>query len=483
MEVGNAIAKGMVMNMIRKPILVGGLGVSLLLWLGGSTYGFLMEDGSDILMSLMLLGGGLWWLRGKGKTSPKTVIKPTPQTITIAAVEKAIAQTQATLNQLETEDSSNVASFTAQLATLTATPSASQLLQGQIIGTAGVGKTSLSNYLEQTSSPIAWQENSVDAITVETDLLLWLISGDLTASELAQLQTLRHNAHHILLLLTKQDQQPSQDRDALIQLVQDRVQDWVLPENVIAIAAAPQPIRVRRHQADGQMVESTTTPEPQLAALDARLGNLVQPDAIAALHRATQWRRLRQLKTAIRDQLNQVRRDRARPIVEQYQWLAAGTAIANPVAALDLVATVAINAQMMLDLAQIYRCQLSLDQAQVAVREVGELLVKLGAVELSTQTLAHLGKSTPLTYLAGGAIQGVSAAYLTRIVGLSLVDYFAEQDPLQPPSTTLNFSRLGDIMGKWLQQTRRTEMLTALWQQLPTRVPVTPDSGAIASGT
>jgi uncharacterized protein (DUF697 family) len=69
--------------------------------------------------------------------------------------------------------------------------------------------------------------------------------------------------------------------------------------------------------------------------------------------------------------LNQVRRDRALPIIEQYQWIAAAAAFANPVPALDLLATAAISAQVVSDLGAIYQQKFSLQQAQAAAKTWG----------------------------------------------------------------------------------------------------------------
>jgi hypothetical protein len=65
---------------------------------------------------------------------------------------------------------------------------------------------------------------------------------------------------------------------------------------------------------------------------------------------ATTNRKAVALKAEAKAVLNQVRRDRALPIIEQYQWIAAAAAFANPVPALDLLATAAINAQLVMDL-------------------------------------------------------------------------------------------------------------------------------------
>ncbi|MGB0560961.1 MAG: YcjF family protein [Spirulinaceae cyanobacterium] len=456
---------------MRKPILIGGLGLSILLGLGSSISGLAAEWSQDALMLLMLLGGGFWWL--KAKPRPNTPIAPPPDRISPEAVQLALNQAEQTLNCLaaETTDAIDPAeALRTQLDQLQQVePSAP--LSGAIIGSPRAGKTSLYQQLASLKAalPIAWQDSPPESTFSATDLLLYLVTGDLTDSELKQLQTLRQAAHPVCLLLSKQDQQPQTASQTLVNLVQQRVEGLISAENVIRIAAAPQAIALRQHQADGTVMETTTTPEPQLEALSDRLQTLTSADAQTHLRRATQWRQLRQLTQQMHHELNQLRRDRALPLVERYQWLAAGAAIANPVAALDLLAAIAINTQMIIDLGGVYRCTITLDQAQTVTRELGELLLKLGAVEFSTQTLGHLAKSSPVTYLAGGAIQGVSAAYLTRIVGLSLIDYFAEQDPLADAPAALNLQRLGAIVQQWLTQTQRLDLLKSLAKQLPQR--------------
>ncbi|MGL5035472.1 MAG: YcjF family protein, partial [Microcystaceae cyanobacterium] len=172
-----------------------------------------------------------------------------------------------------------------------------------------------------------------------------------------------------------------------------------------------------------------------------------------------------QVKTTAKNGLNQIRSDRALPIIEQYQWLTAGTAFVNPVASLDLLATAVINGQMVLDLSQIYQQKLSLAQAQTVAVTLGELMLKLGLVELSSQAIAALLKTQPLTYLAGGALQGVSAAYLTRIAGLSLIEYLQEQEASLSDVKGVNQERLSQKLQQIFEQTQRFNGLQNLVQQ------------------
>jgi len=88
---------------------------------------------------------------------------------------------------------------------------------------------------------------------------------------------------------------------------------------------------------------------------------------------------------------------------------------------------------------------------------MGKLMVQLGLVELSTQTISSLLKSNAFTYVAGGTIQGISAAYLTRIAGLSLIEYYQDQDITNNQENSLNLEKLGDKIKQIFQQNQRTD--------------------------
>jgi uncharacterized protein len=183
----------------------------------------------------------------------------------------------------------------------------------------------------------------------------------------------------------------------------------------------------------------------------------------------TTWREATNLKQQIKTILNEVRRDRAVPIIDRYQWIAAAAAFANPVAALDLVATAAINAQLLVDLSEIYQQKFSLSQAQTASGTIGKLIVQLGLVELSTNTVVSLLKSNALTYVAGGAVQGISAAYLTRIAGLSLIEYFQEQE-IGVSGEGLNLEKLGEKLKKVFEANQRGAFLQGFVTQAIARL-------------
>jgi uncharacterized protein (DUF697 family) len=413
------------------------------------------------LWGLMAVGGGLWWLR-RDRPSIPTVEKPrSPLTETDLTAAKTHLHTlrQLLATECPQRDQTLWDEGLAQLA-----QHESSAFTAAIVGSQWVGKTALQAALPNYSH---WHILETATPTAETAAILYLVNGDLTAAELQQLHQWQQQHYPILLVLTKQDQYNEEMRAILLDTLRQRVQGWIAAADVVAIAAAPSPITVRQHQADGSIREFQEPRAPQLDPLLPRLNQLTtETEAIA---RAQQWRHVVAMQTEVKTALNDARRDRAIPSLERYQWIAATAAFANPVAALDLLATVAINAQLLVDLAQIYGQPLTLDQAKPAARSIGELLLKLGVVELSTQTITAVLKSSPITYAAGGLVQGISAAYLTRIVGLSLIDYLQQQDPTQPKSA-LNWDSLSQGIQGAIAQTQQAGRVTSFVTQMRSRL-------------
>jgi uncharacterized protein len=97
---------------------------------------------------------------------------------------------------------------------------------------------------------------------------------------------------------------------------------------------------------------------------------------------------------------------------------------------------------------------------------MGGLLLKLGLVEVSTQAIGSILKTNAVTYVAGGLVQGMSAAYLTRIVGLTLMEYFADRDIVAAQANpTWNSDRFGTLLQQVFQANQRLTVLQEFVQQ------------------
>lgn len=468
---------------LRKPILVGGLGLSLSIGLLEVLHPASGHWSSLITWGAVAIGSGFWWLRQQAQQPIdfSTRLQPIDRT----AAEAAIAQVETFLNHLDTEaaDSPNLDLLRSQLAQLQQELDRSEI-RFTLVGGKSAGKTALKQQLatsalpKGTDLPSQFSISDTPALFTESDraqaiiapvaqnsdLLLFVTAGDLTLSEFELIQQWVNQKQRVLLVFNKQDQYLPSDRPAILQQLRDRVQDFLAPEDVVAIAANPASFKVRQMQEDGTAIERQEQPAPDLAPLTARLAQVLAAQGRPLVYTTVQ-RQAIALKQAAIAELNSLRRDRTLPLIEQAQWIAAAAAFANPVPSLDLLATAAVNAQLIADIGGIYKQSFTIDQAKTTASAIASLMIKLGLVELSSQAIAPLLKSHALTYVAGGTLQGVSAAYLTRIAGLTLVEYFEEQSWTATPAKELQLDRLGEKLKLVFQANQRVAFLQGLVKQ------------------
>jgi uncharacterized protein len=485
----------------KRPILVGGLGLSATLWLL-DTVQFNFFDTSTLL-SAIALGSGVWWWRRQGDQAqppaPKLTVADRPAADRAIAQlatlrEKLVAAVETTLDATaQASWQAALAAFEQQIGSLKAGLDR-QTLAVALVGESRSGKTALLEQLQRgtvANSPdavrLTFQEFSlpqdgtaVPEALAHQDAVLLLTPGDLTESAYRLLKQQQLAGQRQILVFSKQDQYLPADRESILQQLQLRVAALPQAVAVAAIAAAPRPIKVRRHQPNGQIEETLEPLLPDLTALTPVLQQ-VAADRETLVY-ATILRQSETLRRELQTALNQVRREQALPLIEQLQWVAGAAAFASPVASLDLLAAVAINGQLIMDLGRVYGFQVSLEEAKAAAGTLASLTVKLGLVELSTQALTAVLKSHAVTYVAGGLVQGLSAAYLTRLAGLSLIEHFEAAALAGQTAPALSLEGLGQRLQAVFHQNSQGPLLLRLVQQGLERLrPATPDQPALSA--
>jgi uncharacterized protein (DUF697 family) len=474
--------------LLKRPLLVGGLGISASLWLLEASP-LNPWDGSTLFSALALGSGLWWWRRGRSRlpAAPRPVAAPV---VDRARLEVQLEDLRRLLEALATEAAlipdttsatlaadlqDSVANYEAQRQAL-ATARDRTHIHGRVTGERHSGKSTILRHLQASS--ITWTEDAAPLLPPENgtapdnpagmaraaaDLVLWVTEGDLTASALAQIRQHGLAGQGVIIAFNKTDHYAPADQQTVLAQLQSRGEGLPGNVSVVAVAANPRPVTVRRHQANGEITEGQEAVPPHLADLDAALADWLHQSA--TLVAATTLRRGETLRQRIQQDLNHVRRQRAMPLIDQLQWLAGAAALANPLPSLDVLATLGINGQLVMDLGQIYGFNLSLEEAKTAATTLAELTVKLGLVELSTQVLTAVLKSHVATYVAGGLVQGLSAAYLTRMAGLSLIDYFEQAALAGTPSPALSWEALAQRLAEGIQQNRSISLVQNLVKQ------------------
>ncbi|KST66255.1 slr1306 family protein [Mastigocoleus testarum] len=461
---------------LKRPILVGGLGISFGLWVLQSWQDSIIQIGEFSLLSLAAVGGGLWLVRQNN-------VVENSQTQSIVPVDRqtavdAIASSEIVIDRLAQESQSHFAldNLRERLTQLQVELDR-QEIKLLVTGGKSVGKTILVKELNagfenfpqltvdiQETSPLFLQideeaDNKVLQSGDEYDFVLFAIDSDLTDSEFQALELLKARNQQVILVFNKQDRYLADERASILQSLKQKISS-----PVVGIAASPLPIKVRKHHQDGSFQEWMEQVKPNLEELNTQLSEMLANQR-QNLVWATTMRKALGLKAQAKDLLNEIRRDRAQPTIEQYQWIAAAAAFVNPVPALDVLATVAINAQMIVELGELYQQKFSLEQAQNVASTMGSLMLKLGLVELSTKTVSTILKSNTVTFVAGGAVQGISAAYLTRIAGLALIEYFQEQEIAINSGSALNLGKLQQTLQSVFENNQQTKFLQGFVQK------------------
>ena len=452
---------------LKRPILVGGVGLSFALWLLQSWHHSVMVLGEYSAVGAIALILGLWLFK---QYRFKGTIQLDAAPLNRENVAQAIDRAEAVVSHLEKEAEHEVAKLRERISHLY-TEINRQEIHVAVTGGKAVGKTTLIQLLDswkpQIQTQLCWSETPALFTTTDdeglkaansSDLVLFVTNGDLTDSEYQVLQHLKADDLRLMLVFNKQDQYLADERAVILRSIQQRMQPLLKTEDVVAIAASPNPIKVRQYQTDDTAQEWMEVRSPEITQLTQQLSQILVQEG-QQLVLATTKRAADNLKLEAKTALNRVRRDRALPLVEQYQWIAAAAAFANPVPALDLLATAAINAQLVIELGAVYQQKFSLQQAQEVAGTMGNLMLKLGLVELSTKAVSTVLKSNAITYVAGGVVQGVSAAYLTRLAGCSLIEYLQQQEVDANSATGLNLDKLGQTLQNVFRQNQQMAFL------------------------
>lgn len=266
----------------------------------------------------------------------------------------------------------------------------------------------------------------------QADLILFVVSGDITRTEYQGLLELRQAQKPLILVFNKIDLYPDTDRNAIYQNLQQlgagNLQNKpLLPDEIVMISAEPSPMEVRVEYADGTINYEWETPPPQVEELKQTILNILNREgrSILALNALIQARESEQ---NIAQKTVDIREKEAEDIIWQFSKYKALAIGLNPIAFLDMIGGLITDLALIRALAKLYGLPMTSYEASKLLKTIlfssGGLL--LG--EIGSSFILGLGKSTAaitsgdnpfnITTFAGSAIaQGGIAGYGAYTVG------------------------------------------------------------------
>ncbi|MEH1834619.1 MAG: GTP-binding protein [Nostoc sp.] len=250
-----------------------------------------------------------------------------------------------------------------------------------------------------------------EQIAKQADLILFVISGDMTKLEYVALSQLREAGKPIILVFNKVDQYPEADRMAIYHKIRDeRVRELLTPLEIVMAAASPL-VKTAILRPDGTRGIQLRTGNAKVEELKLKI--------LEILHR--EGKALVALNTMLyADIVNEQLVERKLMIREvnanQLIWKAVMTkalAIAlNPVTVVDILSSVVIDIALILGLSKLYGFSMTEAGAVQLLQKIALSMGGIGASEL----LANLGLSGLKTLL------GISA---TATAGVALGPYIS----------------------------------------------------------
>jgi len=295
------------------------------------------------------------------------------------------------------------------------------------------------------------REIEARALAVRADLLLFVVDHDLIRSEYAPLIELARLGKRSLVVMNKKDRFPDEDLAAILTRLRERLSGVIDPADIVPVAAAPRPMPVRMQRPDGSFETVLEKEDPDIAALLARIAEVLRREG-KLLHATNLLVRGRILEQEAHEQLARERDRRALEVVEHHQWITAATVFANPIPALDILAGGAVQLEMIGELARVQGVELTGGQVRNLAGQMVQSVLKLGLVETAASLIAGVFKRTLVGFAAGGAVQAVTMAYLTRVSGKAFIDYFRQGQSWGPGG-------INETLLRQFEQTSRSEFL------------------------
>lgn len=283
------------------------------------------------------------------------------------------------------------------------------------------------------------------SLATEANLLLFVVDNDLGRSEYNSLRALAEIGKRSLVVLNKTDLYPESDNEEILAVLRDRLQGVVGETDILAIAANPQAVALDT----GELFQ----PEPDIMPLIRRMASVLRAEGedLIADNILLQSQRLGE---EARRLIDTQRRRQAEKVVERFQWIGAGVIAVTPLPVVDVLATAAVNAQMVVEIGKVYGCELNIERGRELAFSLAKTMASLGIVEGAVKLVSSALQLTVATFVVGKAIQGVSAAYLTRVAGKSFIEYFRHNQDWGDGGMT-------EVVQKQFQLTKKDEFVKA----------------------
>jgi GTPase len=246
-------------------------------------------------------------------------------------------------------------------------------------------------------------------VATQVDLILFIVSGDITQVEFSALSKLREAGKPMILVFNKIDQYPEADRLAIYnKIVSERVKELLSPDEIVMVAASPL-VTEASIDADGKVKRQTFRGQPRVEELKLKILEILDREGKSLIA-------LNSLLYA--DEVNEkivarkmtIRDEAANKYIQKAVTIKAVAIALNPVTVLDLFTGAAIDVAMILALSRLYGLDLTRAGA-------------IGLLQKIALSMGGISASEFLTVLGLSSLKGLLGLGAPVTGGISLLPY------------------------------------------------------------
>lgn len=243
----------------------------------------------------------------------------------------------------------------------------------------------------------------------QVDLILFVVSGDMTKVEYSALSRLREVGKPMILVFNKIDQYPEADRLEIYETIRDkRVKELLSPDEIVMVAASPLLVEAQRDK-QGKVKINRYRGAPQIEDLQVKILEILHQEGKSLVALNTMLFAGNINEKVVQQKIT-LRHHHAEKIIQKAVMTKATAIALNPVTAFDLFTGALIDVAMIVSLSHLYNIPMT----------------RGGALELLKKIAFSMGGITASDILVTfglSSLKGILGASAPLTAGLTLVPY------------------------------------------------------------
>ncbi len=251
----------------------------------------------------------------------------------------------------------------------------------------------------------------------KSDLIIFVVDQDLNKYELYLFKQLSKIGKTIIIALNKCDLRSANQNEIIKKNIYKLTSVFTNNSKVILTISSPQSISNKGNNPKRKAILVNNLFNEIINVLDKNGEDLLADNILFQCNK---------LGIFSKEIINKQRETSAKKVINRYSWITSGVIIINPLPVLDLLATSVVNIQMIIEIANIYDVKMNKDKAIQLSKSIIAVLATLGVVKGGINLFTNILSTNFTTSFVTKSVQSITAAWIIRIVGLSLVRYFEQ---------------------------------------------------------